>query len=78
MSTSFAHFHIPLIRNPQTSLTTHFLPLWLFSAISIGVFFLSPALADRLAILSTVMIALVNLIPATRHKMPMSPILTIF
>lgn len=65
-STRHAHFHIPISKIPGSEFTTIFAPLWLFSAITLATFFLEPSMADRVAIVATLMIAFIDLISNVR------------
>lgn len=72
-SFKYAHFEIPLYRRPIISLLTIFLPLWLLGLISLGIFFQSNELADRIASIATVMIAHIAFMPVIRGQLPPSP-----
>jgi hypothetical protein len=49
---NYAHFKIPLYKNPVVAMITIFLPLWLLSVIMLGIYFQDSALSSRLNNLS--------------------------
>ncbi len=64
---------MPIYKFPYVSIAVIFLPLWLLAIINLVIFFQENNLAERVASISTVMIALVALIPTVRSQIPPYP-----
>ena len=56
---------------PVSSLLEIFIPLWILAAINLGIYFQdSNVLADKIASIATVTLALVAFIPTINEKIP--------
>ena len=65
-----SHFIITLYKNPNSAIATIFVPLWLLSIISIGIFYQSTLLAGRIENLTGLMFAFVAIITVIRQQIP--------
>ena len=67
----YSHFRIPLYKYPVSSILEIFIPLWILAAINLGIYFQdSNVLADKIASIATVTLALVAFIPTINEKIP--------
>lgn len=69
----YAHFRIPLYQFPISNLVNIFVPLWLLGFINLLIFYQSPDLAGRLAIISTLTLAFIAFVPTINEKIPQTP-----
>ena len=67
----YAHFRIPLYKYPVSSLFEIFVPLAILAALNLATFYQdSNVLADKIASIATVTLALIAFIPTINSKIP--------
>lgn len=70
MHFQYGNYHIPLVKNPCIGLVSVYLPLFLLTAINLTMFWTDNKFNLRVAGASTMMLALVALIPIIREQVP--------
>ena len=71
----YSHFRIPLYKYPVSSILEIFIPLWILAAINLGIYFQDcNVLADKIAGIATVTLALIAFIPTINEKIPQTSI----
>jgi hypothetical protein len=63
----YTHFVIPLYKYPGNSLATIFIPLLLLALLSLALFFQDNNLSDRIALIATMVLGYIQLIPAVKN-----------
>jgi len=69
----YAHFRIPLYKNPGTNLLAIFVPLYVLGLINLIVYFQDNRLADRIAVIATLTLAFIAFIPTINDQIPETP-----
>lgn len=78
-SACYAHFHVPIYKNfanVMKFLYTIFIPLFVLSFITHGIFSTTPELDGRIALIATILIAFIAMVPSIRDTIPPNPYIT--
>lgn len=73
----YSHFVIPLYKYPGNALATIFIPIFLLALLSLGIFFQSNDLSNRLSSIATMVLGYIALIPSIKEQLPPSSRITI-
>jgi hypothetical protein len=68
---------MPLFKDPWVSVLVIYLPMMILGVINMSIFYQYEVLADRLANIATLMIAIVGMISIVREEIPPGPLITL-
>jgi hypothetical protein len=69
----YAHFRIPLFKNPAISVFSIFVPLWIIGFINLFIFFQERGLSGRIASVAVLTLAYIAFVPTINDQIPQTP-----
>ena len=70
-------FTLGIYRYPTNTLLMIFIPLWLLTLINLAIFFQPKMIKDRIANITTLMVAYTAFLPVIRNRIPSSSTITL-